>query len=86
MIQLLLAQEWVDSTAAIFAKRVKSIGPRKTLYAWWFYMFSSVKLRMGCGNTLYRKMQRRDQPVKKLFDYITDAELKWADMGEYMIA
>jgi hypothetical protein len=41
---------------------------------------------MGCGDTLYRRNATRRQPVKKLFDYITDGELKWADMGEYMIA
>jgi all-trans-retinol 13,14-reductase len=57
-----------------FCKRSKVLVLRKTpLYAWWFYMFL-IKLRMGCGNTLYRKMQPETSLLKKLFDYITDAE------------
>jgi hypothetical protein len=83
MIQLLLAQEWVDSTAAILARGSKC-GPRN---AWWFtHVFLSVKATNGMWDTLYRRNATRDQPVKKLFDYITDAELKWADMERYMIA
>jgi hypothetical protein len=42
MIQLLLAQEWVDLRLPYFLAKGQKCGP-KALYAWWFYMFFKRK-------------------------------------------
>ena len=72
------------ATAAILAKEGQKVLVLEKHYTagGFTHIFKRKGYEWDVGIHYVGEMQRETSLLKKLFDYITDGELKWADMGE----
>jgi all-trans-retinol 13,14-reductase len=72
------------ATAAILAKEGQKVLVLEKHYTpgGFTHVFKRKGYEWDVGIHYIGEMQRETSLLKKLFDYITDGELKWADMGE----
>ena len=72
------------ATAAILAKEGQKVLVLEKHYTagGFTHVFKRKGYEWDVGIHYVGEMQRETSLLKKLFDYITDGELKWADMGE----
>ena len=72
------------TTAAVLAKEGKSVLVLEKHYTagGFTHIFKRKGFEWDVGIHYIGEVQRPNSVVKKLFDYISDGELKWADMGE----
>ncbi len=72
------------ATAAILAKKGQKVLILEKHYTpgGFTHVFKRKGFEWDVGIHYIGEMQRETSILKKLFDYITDGKLKWADMGE----
>lgn len=72
------------STAAMLAKEGKKVLVLERHYTagGYTHVFKRPGYEWDVGIHYVGEMERRNSLTRKLFDYITDGQLKWADMGE----
>lgn len=72
------------TTAAILAKEGQRVLILERHYTagGFTHVFKRKGYEWDVGIHYIGEVQRLNSPVKRLFDYISDGELKWADMGE----
>ena len=72
------------ATAAILAKEGQKVLVLEKHYApgGFTHVFKRKGYEWDVGIHYIGEMQRETSLLKKLFDYITNGELKWADMGD----
>ena len=72
------------ATAAILAKKGQKVLILEKHYTpgGFTHVFKRKGFEWDVGIHYIGEMQRKTSILKKLFDYITDGKLKWADMGE----
>jgi all-trans-retinol 13,14-reductase len=72
------------TTAAILAKEGQKVLVLERHYTagGFTHIFKRKGFEWDVGIHYIGEVQRKNSVIKKLFDYITDAQLKWADMGD----
>ncbi len=72
------------TTAAILAKEGQKVLVLERHYTagGFTHIFKRKGFEWDVGIHYIGEVQRENSVIKKLFDYITDAQLKWADMGD----
>lgn len=72
------------TTAAILAKEGKKVLVLERHYTagGFTHIFKRKGFEWDVGIHYIGEVQKNTSVIKKLFDYISDAEIKWADMGE----
>lgn len=72
------------ATAAILSKQNQKVLVLERHYTpgGFTHVFKRKGYEWDVGIHYIGEMQRKNSMLKKLFDYITNSELKWADMGE----
>ena len=72
------------ATAAILSKEGQKVLVLERHYAagGFTHIFKRKGYEWDVGIHYIGEVQRENSVLKKLFDYVTDGELKWADMGE----
>ncbi|MFT5217488.1 MAG: all-trans-retinol 13,14-reductase [Glaciecola sp.] len=72
------------ATAAILAKQGQKVPVLERHYTsgGFTHVFKRKGYEWDVGIHYISEMQRKNSILKKLFDYITNGELKWSDTGE----
>ncbi|MEX0811562.1 MAG: NAD(P)/FAD-dependent oxidoreductase [Chitinophagales bacterium] len=72
------------STAAILAKEGKKVLVLEKHYTLggFTHMFTRKDYEWDVGIHYIGNVEKKERALRKLFDYITDEQLEWADMGE----